>query len=95
MRPIFGLMIMGKHNQTIDNQCPVRHIINRGIEMEVLWGVVIARNFCDVKNGAAACNPPPPTTLFFAISSTRSAILLWTGRSWSLWGLCLWWLRSP
>ena len=40
-------------------------------------------------------HPTPTTTLFFAVSSTRFAILLRTGRSWSLWGLCLWWLRPP
>ena len=54
--------------------------------MEVLRGVVVAQNFCHVKIGDAPPNPAP-TTLFFAVSSTRSATLLRTGRSWSLWGL--------
>ena len=61
--------------------------------MEVLGGVVIARNFGHVKDGAAPSDPP--TTVFFAVSSTRSAPLLRTGRSWSLWGLCVWWLAPP
>ena len=79
MRPILGLMIMGEHNEAINNQCAFRHSVGGGIAMEVLWGVVIARNFCHVKNGAAP--PNPPTTLFFAVSSTRSATLLRTGTS--------------
>ena len=94
MRPILGLMIMRKNNQTINNQCALRHSATGRIAMQVLRGVVIARNFCPVENGAAP-PPPTPTTLFFAVSSARSAILLRTRRSWSLWGLCLWWLRPP
>ena len=31
--------------------------------MEVLWGVVIAQNFCDVENGPAPPNPPHHTLL--------------------------------
>ena len=58
MRPILGLMIMGEHNEGIDNQCAFGHSGGRGITMEVLGGVVIARNFGHVKNGAAPPNPP-------------------------------------
>ena len=58
MRPILGLMIMRKHHQTTNNQCAVGHSARGGIAMEVLRGVVIARNFCHVKNGTA---PPNPT----------------------------------
>ena len=61
MRPILGLMIMGEHNEAINNQCAVRHSVGGGIAMEVLRGVVIARNFCHVKNGAAPPNPPHHT----------------------------------
>ena len=60
MRPILGLMIMRKHNEAINNQCAFRHSVGGGIAMEVLRGVVIARNFGHVKNGAAPPNPPPP-----------------------------------
>ena len=69
MRPILGLMIMRKHNEAIDNQCAFRHNVGGGIAMEVLRGVVIARNFGHVKN-MVQLHPTPPTTLFFAVSST-------------------------
>ena len=60
MRPILGLMIMPKHNEAINNQCAFRHNVGGDIAMRVLRGVVIARNFGHVKNGAAPPNPPPP-----------------------------------
>ena len=93
MRPILGIIIMHRHNEAINKQFAFRHSQGGGIAMEVLGGVVIARNFGHVKNGAAP--PNPPTTLFFAVSNTRSATLFTTGRTWSLWGLCLWWLGPP
>ena len=49
MRPILGLMIMGKHFRTINNQCALGHSVRGGIAMEVLQGVVIAQNFCHVE----------------------------------------------
>ena len=52
MRSILVLMIMCKHNQTINNQCAFRHPARGGIAMEVLRGVVIAQNFCHVENSA-------------------------------------------
>ena len=63
MQPLLGLMIMRKHNQTINNQCAVGHSVKGGIAMEVLCGVVIAQNFCHVKNGAALADPPHHTLL--------------------------------
>ena len=95
MRPILDLMIMGEHNEAIDNQCALRHNVGGGIPVEVLGGVVIARSFGHVKNGTCSSTQPPPATLFCAVSSTRSATVLRTGRSWKLWGLCLWWLQPP
>ena len=59
MRPILGLMIMGEHNEAINNQCAFRHSLGGGIAMEVLGCVVIARKFCHVKSGAST-QPPPP-----------------------------------
>ena len=44
---------MRKHNQRINNPCAVGRSLREGIAMEVLWGVVIARNFSHVENGEA------------------------------------------
>ena len=68
--------------------------------MQIVTREKAARSHADLARGcpphdAMYQDPTPPTTLFFAVSSTRSAIHLRTGRSWSLWGLCLWWLRPP
>ena len=63
MQPIIGLMIMGEHNEAINNQCAFRHNVGGGIAMVVLQGVVIASNWCHVKNGAAPPNPPHHTLL--------------------------------
>ena len=56
MRPILCLMIMRRHNQTIHNQCAFGHSVTGKIAMKVLWGVVIAQNFCHIENGAAPPN---------------------------------------
>ena len=63
MRPMLGLMIMRKHNLTIHNQCAFWHNVRGGIVMEVRRGVVIARNFGNVKNAAAPPKPPDHTLL--------------------------------
>ena len=51
---------MGENNEAIDNQCAFMNGVEGGIAMEVMGGVVIARNFDHVKNGGAPPNPPPP-----------------------------------
>ena len=95
MRPILGLIFLGEQNEAINNQCAVGHSVGGGIAMEVLRGVFIARNFCHVKNGAAPPNPPGHTLLRSLKHTICHGTLLRTGRSCSLWGLCLWWLRPP
>ena len=39
MRPILGLMIMGEHNEAIDNQCAFRNDVGGGASRWRCWGV--------------------------------------------------------
>ena len=48
-------------------------------------GVVVGRNFCHVKNGAASPNPPHPNSSSQSQAHDLRSFLR-TGRSWSLWG---------